>query len=99
VKWTRFTVDNAAETKTRADSTQVKTALAFELNRAGEMRVYFNLFDSAESIPDQQGLEVLDIQHAPPEYSLPTQRLALRFPKARKSMPSSITWSLCLMSR
>jgi hypothetical protein len=27
VKWTRFTVENAARTKTRADSTQVKTAL------------------------------------------------------------------------
>jgi hypothetical protein len=27
VKWTRFTVENAANTKTRADSTQVKTAL------------------------------------------------------------------------
>jgi hypothetical protein len=27
VKWTRFTVENAARTKTRADSTQLKTAL------------------------------------------------------------------------
>jgi hypothetical protein len=27
VKWTRFTGDNAAQTKTGADPTQVKTAL------------------------------------------------------------------------
>jgi hypothetical protein len=52
------------------------------------MRVYFNLVDSAESIPDQQGIDVLDMQEAYTEAERAIAEMMHRYPAMKASVGS-----------
>jgi hypothetical protein len=50
------------------------------------MRVYFNLVDSAESISDPQGVNVLDIQQAYTEAERAVAEMLQRYPAMKANV-------------